>query len=64
MDRNNWREIAYWIMIAFVIGMCIYVYVYLSGNAKSCLDNPITYYQAKMNETCICTQTLKYDIGK
>ena len=44
----------YVVMIVVVIGTCIYLAQFLSGESASCLKDPIQYYSEKTNQMCYC----------
>lgn len=56
MEKRQLMTIAYWIMIIVVVITCIFVYFYLSGNAKQCVADPIVYYQTKTQAQCFCSK--------
>jgi hypothetical protein len=47
-------NIAYWIMIIVVVAFCLFLYFYLTSEAKQCVADPISYYQAVTNQMCYC----------
>jgi len=47
-------DIAIILMILFVLGIGIFMVVYLKSNASECLKNPIEYMHSK-NENIICS---------
>ena len=60
MNKQQWMTLAYWVMIIVVIVTCIVVIVYLKGNGKECLADPIKYYSKRMAQDCFCTDIFKY----
>lgn len=44
----------YVILILVVIGTCIFLATYLSGESASCLKDPIQYYSERAGEMCYC----------
>jgi len=48
------KDLAYWIMIAFVIVACCFVIYYISSNAHLCLADPLKFYSEKIGQECFC----------
>jgi len=47
-------DLIYWIMIIVVISFCIFLYFYLTGEAKQCVADPLKYYEVGTNQMCYC----------
>jgi len=57
MKEENKKKLytfLYVLMIVFVIGTCIFLASYLSGESASCLKDPIQYYSEKTSQMCYC----------
>lgn len=48
----------YVLLIVVVIGTCIYLATYLSGESAMCLKDPIQYYSEKTAQLCYCNDGL------
>lgn len=55
MINKKLANLLYYAMIIIVILTCIYIYIYLSGNSRSCVADPIVYYEAKTQSKCFCS---------
>ena len=57
----NYKDIAYWIVLLFIIALGIYVIVYIKTESFQCMNNPYTYsiklLEKANNATvnCMCT---------
>lgn len=55
MEKHKVFSILYVAMIIALILFMIWVVIFLQGNAKQCLANPMKYYEAKNNGVyCYC----------
>lgn len=50
--------IMYIVMIIVVIGTCVFLMQYLTGEGASCLKDPIQYYSEKTSQMCYCNNGL------
>lgn len=55
----NIKNLAFWIMILVVIGLSIYLIVYVKSESSKCMSSPLTYgvskYKSSEGEfTCTC----------
>ena len=58
LTKKQIFDILYVVLILVVIGFCIFLYFYLTSDAKQCLAEPLKYYQAKTNSQCVCYNTI------
>ena len=54
MQRNKIFDILYVILIISLICFMIWIVIFLKGNAKECLRDPVSYFEEK-NEGATCT---------
>lgn len=47
---NN-KDIAFWCMIAVVIALSFYVFIYIRSESYSCMTSPLTYGVSKLTST-------------
>jgi len=56
----NYRNLAFWIMILFILGLGIYLISYIHSESYECMTNPLVY-GVSLNQdsggeyTCICS---------
>lgn len=48
------KDLAYYLMILFVIFACGFVIYYISSNASQCLADPLKFYSDKIGTQCYC----------
>lgn len=56
--KQKFFTFLYILLIVVVIGTCIFLATYLSGESAMCLKDPIQYYSQKAGETCYCVSDL------
>jgi len=57
MDNETKRKLFTWlyvVLILVVIGTCIFMMYYLTGDGTKCLADPIQYYSEKTGQQCFC----------
>ena len=55
MNKKTLINVAYWGMILVVIATCIFIVIYLKGNGKECVADPLNYYMSKSAVKCFCS---------
>jgi len=53
-DKRFLFNLAYWIMILVVIGVGLFLVIYLNGNGGACISDPIKYYAERTGTQCFC----------
>jgi len=58
-------DIAIVIMVIFVVAMVIGIYIFITGNSKECLANPVEYFEEEADATCTCfnSEGKRFDFG-
>lgn len=52
--KQRFFTFLYVFLILAVIGTCIFLITYLTGESATCLADPIQYYSDKTNQLCYC----------
>lgn len=58
----DYKNLAFWILVILVLGLCIYFVVYTNSESFECMSNPLVYGVKQFNTnigefTCSCSST-------
>ncbi|MGV9141736.1 MAG: hypothetical protein ACOC1X_02250 [Promethearchaeota archaeon] len=54
MGEKDWFKLLLIVMIFVVMATCVYLYIFLKSNAKSCMEDPIGWAENQKDASCYC----------